>query len=177
MGLFKKKKESNVKIIEIERYSSNKEAPSLEKIKERSDNLYNLLMAGHKDEVNEVETRFLVYGVDCIDWINQNFNQKINLKEDDIKYLDGYLKIIKDGYDQKQIDDKTAYAYISGIVGIFGMIANHYKGAYWVNEKKDDFGYKMKINGSTYFVENMALKVFNGEEDASLEAIYFSMSY
>lgn len=174
MGLFKKKKESN---IETKGYSSNKEAPSLEKIKERSDNLYNLVMNGHKDEVNEVEARFLVYGVDCIDWINQNFNQKINLKEDDIKYLDGYLKIIKDGYDQKQIDDKMAYAYISGIVGIFGMIASHYKGVYWVNEKKDDLGYKMKNDDSTYFVENMALKVFNGEEGSSLETIYFSMPY
>ena len=177
MGLFKKKKESNVTIIKIKGYDSDKEAPSLEKLKERSNELYNLIMNGHRDEVNEVESRFLVYGVDCIDWINETFNLKIDLKEDNIRYLDKYLAIIKEGYDKKQIDDKMTYGYLSGIVGIFGIIASHYKNASWINEKRDDMGYKMKINDTIYLVENMAMKVFNGEEESSLEAIYFSMPY
>lgn len=172
MIFFKKKK---VEVKQVSAYSSNKEAPNLNELFLESDKVYNLITKENKkDNLNFVEARYLVYGVDLIKSAKEDFSIEFTLKESDIDYLDNIINLFVKENEKNPIDEEIKNGYISGVCGIFGLIANHYKGACWINDNRDN-GYKMKCGNDTYYVENKVCKLFDGVNDEDLKSFYASM--
>ncbi len=173
MLFFKKKK--NVEIKEVNAYVSTKPSPDLDELYNKSNEVYNLITKeGKKDEINFVEARNLVYGVEFIKSAKESFGIEFTLRESDIDYLDEIIKLFVQENAKNKIDDETKFAYISGVAGTFGIIANYYKGLTWINDDRTN-GYKMRSNNSIYYVESKILKLFDGCDDEDLKSFYASM--
>ena len=173
MMFFKNKK--NIKIKKVKVYNNDKPLPNIEELFAKSDEVYNMITKeGKKDELNFVEARYLVYGVDLMKCSKEKFGIEFTLKESDIDYLEQIINLFIEHNSINKIDDETKYGYISGVAGIFGIIANYYKDATWINDNRDN-GYKMKINDRIYYVESKIIKLFEGVEDESLVSMYANM--
>lgn len=169
------KKKNNIEIKEVKAYQSNKPLPNLNELYAKSDEVYNLITKeGKKDELNFVEARYLVYGVDLIKNAKESFDIEFTLKESDIDYLDQIVRLFVEQNSKSKIDDETKFAYISGVAGIFGIIANYYKDATWVNDNREN-GYKMISGDSIYYIESKITRLFEGSTDEDLKSLYASI--
>lgn len=147
-----------------------------DELQKRADEGYALIMSGKKDKVNFVETRCLVYGVDFVKWARESFNVLDKLDEDEIKILDLIMDKLRMAVSNEQLDEKTEFGYFSGILGVFGLLLSYYKNAIWIEENRDDDGYKMNISGKKVFIEKEIGAIYDGKSEfQSLDEYYKSL--
>lgn len=166
MGLFdalKKKKKTKKPTLDFE------------KLEKKADEGYKLITAGKKDKLNFVETRCLVYGVDFVKWARETFNILEKIEKSELENLDEIMKKLKQAVSNEQIDKKTEFGYFSGIVGVFGILLQYYKDAKWIDELRDDDGYKMMIDGKVVEIEKEIGGIYDGRSEIDSLKDYFEI--
>lgn len=172
MGLFnflKNKKESK-------ETKKNNLQPTLDfdELEKRADEGYASIKAGKKDKLNFVETRCLVYGVDFAKWARETFGVMEKLDKSEIVNLDLIMDKLRLAVSNDNLDKQTEFGYFSGIVGVFGILLQYYKNAVWIDEPRDEDGYKMLIDGKTVFIEKEIGAIYDGRSKIPSLVEYFN---